>query len=189
MKRIAELVEALARALASNNQPEYKFYVWSPKLKKIMSGWEFREDAKDDVLNQNQQFAPFKVLTRTFLISQGVSPDNDAMWHGGMDEQAAPEQPAPEQPPAPEDDAAVDEKAPDPFTDKWMNSSADMAKAGPDQQAKEVIRKAYQQARKAFEALDNSGVDLQHYINREILQEIDQMKEFLAKKSKELNSL
>ncbi len=179
--RLAELVEALAKVLAGNNQPEYKFYVWSPKLGKIMSGWEFRDDAKAGALDENQQHAPFKVLTRTFLISQGVNPDDDSAWFS-----LEPAQPQ-EQPPPVQDD--VDNKAPDKFTEDWMNAGADMAKAGPPEQAKELVRKAYQQARKAFEQLDHSGVDLQYYVNQEILQEIDQMKDWLAKKSKELNSL
>lgn len=69
--------ETRERSMARYNQRTYKYYVFLNG--KIASGWDFREDAKDDLEN-----APGgRVLSKVYLKGQGVDPDSDANWMGG----------------------------------------------------------------------------------------------------------
>lgn len=63
--------------MARINQRGYKFYVVSGN--KIESGWEYREDA-GDALKDLPDPRSAKVLTKTFLKSRGIDPDDDASW-------------------------------------------------------------------------------------------------------------
>jgi hypothetical protein len=62
------------------------------------------------------------------------------------------------------------------------------AETGPEQ-ARSVLKKAYQSAKKAFDDIERSGVDLQQYISVDMLKEVDQLKEWLATRNKELAKL
>lgn len=68
---------------SNNNDPEYKYYGVSVKLKKLFSGFEYQSDAQDFVNEQNEygDMGPFKVYSKRFLISKGINPDDDENWY------------------------------------------------------------------------------------------------------------
>ena len=68
---------------AAINNPDYTFYVVNPADKKIESGWEFAEDAKDDAREAKGEGRTVKVLSRAGLKSLGIDPNNDQHWAGG----------------------------------------------------------------------------------------------------------
>jgi hypothetical protein len=65
------------------NQRDYKF--WVVVDGKIESGWEFREDAKDQLENipSGWYLGKAKVLAKAGLRQLGLDPDDDNAWHGG----------------------------------------------------------------------------------------------------------
>lgn len=59
------------------DQRDYKFYVVVGN--KIESGWEYREDAQDQI-KENLPPVGAKILTRKTLVSRGIDPNDDANW-------------------------------------------------------------------------------------------------------------
>jgi hypothetical protein len=48
---------------------------------KILSGWEYNEDAKDDLNEWKENgHTGLKVYSKTFLKGKGIDPDNDSNW-------------------------------------------------------------------------------------------------------------
>jgi len=71
------------------NQRDYKFYVivYPPSGPLIESGWEYRDDAKDQTAEGNMyRSSPdmqFKILTKTGAKREGIDPDDNANWAQG----------------------------------------------------------------------------------------------------------
>ena len=63
------------------NQKGYRFYVYNHQGR-IMSGWEFKEDANDDAATYGNR-SGYKVYTLRFLLNQGIDPDFNINWIGG----------------------------------------------------------------------------------------------------------
>lgn len=62
---------------------EYKYFVFDARKRKIVSGWEFKEDAQDDMRQQDGQSLvpyPFKVYTASYLKKNGLDPYDWASW-------------------------------------------------------------------------------------------------------------
>jgi len=60
------------------DQKGYSFYVFDTVKNKILSGWEFRSDAKDYV---DEKAVPgLKIYTRSFLKSKGIDPKKNDSW-------------------------------------------------------------------------------------------------------------
>lgn len=59
------------------NNPDYKFYVLGPSGK-VHSGWEYRDDAKDSLLDDPT--AVKKVYAKVTLKKMGIDVDNDDAW-------------------------------------------------------------------------------------------------------------
>lgn len=64
----------------SINQPDYKFYVVALAQNKIVSGWEYRQDAKDYIVNSEDNLGVLKILTAPTLKRAGLDPNNDKSW-------------------------------------------------------------------------------------------------------------
>ena len=64
---------------AKTNKKDYKFYVIVDG--KIESGWEYQEDAKDQ-LGELPSGQKGKVLTKTGVQRAGINPDDDDSWTG-----------------------------------------------------------------------------------------------------------
>ena len=71
---------AIAREVAKINQKDYKF--WVVVDGKIESGWEYSEDAKEQLGNLPSG-KPGKVYQRAGLKKLGLDPDDDSAWTGG----------------------------------------------------------------------------------------------------------
>lgn len=59
----------------------YKFYVVTPQMK-ILSGWEYQEDAKDS-LEEWKEFKPsskLKIYKKAELEAKGIKLDDDSIW-------------------------------------------------------------------------------------------------------------
>lgn len=65
----------------SFDQPEYKRYVVING--KIESGWDYTEDAKDRKNELEEDGIPSKILSRQFLIRNGIDPSDDGNWITG----------------------------------------------------------------------------------------------------------
>jgi hypothetical protein len=74
------------------NQKDYKFYViitggkdaGKKAVGKIESGWEFKEDAQDQVAEiKSADRITAKVLTKQGLKNQGLNPDDNKDWVAG----------------------------------------------------------------------------------------------------------
>lgn len=63
-----------------NNDKNYVAYVVTPQMK-ILSGWEYSEDAKDNLNEWKEGGATgLKIYSPAFLKSKGVDVNNDANW-------------------------------------------------------------------------------------------------------------
>ncbi|MBU0489985.1 MAG: JAB domain-containing protein [Bacteroidetes bacterium] len=66
-------------AVRKIDQKGYKYYVFNPKTKKIITGWEYRNDAYDFVKEADSN--DLKVYTRTYLAYQlGIDPAHNKSW-------------------------------------------------------------------------------------------------------------
>jgi hypothetical protein len=72
--------EPSAEERSTINNPDYKFYVLIGN--QIESGWEYREDAKDEIKELPDPSAG-KVYTKAFLKQRGIDPNNDDVWMKG----------------------------------------------------------------------------------------------------------
>jgi hypothetical protein len=63
-----------------HDQKGYRYFVFLPELERIESGWEYREDARDQQLAWTDEGVPAKVYTRKYLVSKGFDPANDSNW-------------------------------------------------------------------------------------------------------------
>ncbi len=63
------------------NQPDYKYYILNFKTKKIITGWEYIEDAKD-ALQEIIEYGgnEFLIKSKKVLLSEGVDPDDNSNW-------------------------------------------------------------------------------------------------------------
>ena len=51
-----------------------------PKTVKIETGWEYKEDAFEHKAEWDDKGYPMKVVSKQFLITRGVNPDDDSNW-------------------------------------------------------------------------------------------------------------
>lgn len=68
------------------NQSGYKHYVVGTGAKGfpvIESGWEFKEDANDQLLELPEKLLPATVLGARAVRGRGLNPNADADWVGG----------------------------------------------------------------------------------------------------------
>lgn len=76
--------EKIGEINESTNQKDYKFYVVGKNKKgdnKIESGWEFKEDAQDQIAElKDTGISGVKVLQRAGLKKLGLDPDKDSDW-------------------------------------------------------------------------------------------------------------
>ena len=56
----------------------YKYYCYDPRTKKLLSGWEYREDAKEYI--KEVSITGLKVYTRTYLERKGIDPKKNTSW-------------------------------------------------------------------------------------------------------------
>ena len=66
------------------NDNDYKFYVLLDN-NKIESGWEYKEDAEDQIENLPPKLKG-KVLTLTGIKNKSIDPDDDSNWHTNIKE-------------------------------------------------------------------------------------------------------
>ena len=71
-----------ARALNWNYRNSYQFFCVDPSMKApcIYSGWDYREDAKDDAAELKEFGIPHKIVSRRFLEQNGIDPNDGASW-------------------------------------------------------------------------------------------------------------
>jgi hypothetical protein len=71
---------------ASVNNPEYLYYILNNKTGKISTGWEYQQDAKDQLAydKENYPSADLKIVHKTKLK---VDPNDDKNWDGKLDEE------------------------------------------------------------------------------------------------------
>ncbi|MFW6219308.1 MAG: hypothetical protein ACOC33_00440 [bacterium] len=62
------------------NQPDYQYYIFNTKTKKIESGWEYKEDALEVMKDNEMDKKIYKVLSGKFLTSKGFNPKDDKNW-------------------------------------------------------------------------------------------------------------
>lgn len=69
-------------ALNWNYKNKYQFFCVDPSMKApcILSGWDYREDAKDDAAELKEFGIPHKIVSRRFLEQQGIDPNDGASW-------------------------------------------------------------------------------------------------------------
>lgn len=60
------------------DQKDYKYYVLCKKSNKILSGWEYREDARDFVEETGRK--DLKIYTRSYLKRLGIDPKDNSNW-------------------------------------------------------------------------------------------------------------
>lgn len=68
------------------NNDDYKWYVITiddDNTKKILSGWEYKEDAEDFKDEHINYFENMKIFPKSFIKSRGFDPDNDQNWQKG----------------------------------------------------------------------------------------------------------
>ncbi len=56
----------------------YKYFVYNPNTKKILSGWEYKSDAQEHTTELG--FANLKVYTRVYLTGKGIKPSLKKNW-------------------------------------------------------------------------------------------------------------
>lgn len=64
------------------DQKTYNFYVYNPKTKKIITGWEYKSDASDFITENGH--AQLKIYTRRFLKQKGTDPTENDNWGVGL---------------------------------------------------------------------------------------------------------
>lgn len=71
-----------SKALNWNYKNKYQFFCVDPSMKApcILSGWDYREDAKDDAAELKEFGIPHKIVSRRFLEQQGIDPNDGASW-------------------------------------------------------------------------------------------------------------
>lgn len=71
-----------SRALNWNYRNSYQFFCVDPSMKApcIYSGWDYREDAKDDAEELKELGIPHKIVSRRFLEQNGIDPNDGASW-------------------------------------------------------------------------------------------------------------
>ena len=71
-----------ATALNWNYKNQYQFFCVDPSMKApcILSGWDYREDAKEDAAELKELNIPFKIVSRRFLEQQGIDPNAESSW-------------------------------------------------------------------------------------------------------------
>ena len=71
-----------AVAMNWNFKNSYQFFCVDPSLKVpcILSGWDYREDAKDDAAELKEAGIPHKIVSRRFLEQQGIDPNAESSW-------------------------------------------------------------------------------------------------------------
>lgn len=63
------------------DQKGYKYYVFNTRTKKIITGWEYREDAYDFIRENDLDNGILKVYTRTYLAHQlDMDPARNSSW-------------------------------------------------------------------------------------------------------------
>jgi hypothetical protein len=79
--RRMKVIDAKPYTGSRNNQKAYIAYVVTPQMK-ILSGWEYNEDAKDDLneWKENYPNAGIKVYSKAFLKGKGIDLDDNANW-------------------------------------------------------------------------------------------------------------
>ncbi len=60
----------------------YRFYVYNPRTGKLVSGWEYREDARDFVRETDNP--GLKVYTRSYVERLGADPTKNNSWYGEL---------------------------------------------------------------------------------------------------------
>jgi len=73
-----QYLKNLKEASEQINNPDYKFYVVANGV--IHSGWEYIEDAKDDIKELEENGLKARVYQRFGLKKLGLSPDNNSDW-------------------------------------------------------------------------------------------------------------
>lgn len=75
-------VSANSRALNWNYRNSYQFFCVDPSMKApcIYSGWDYREDAKDDAAELKELGIPHKIVSRRFLEQNGIDPNAEISW-------------------------------------------------------------------------------------------------------------
>lgn len=73
------------RAINWNYKNKYQFFCVDPSLAKpcIHSGWDYKEDAKEDAQELKELKIPYKIVSRRFLEQSGVDPNNGDWWKKG----------------------------------------------------------------------------------------------------------
>lgn len=61
------------------NQPDYKYYVLNDK-NKILTGWEYKEDARDFKKEQQEYGKLLVISSKRDLKQQGIDPDDNNNW-------------------------------------------------------------------------------------------------------------
>lgn len=71
-----------SKALNWNYKNKYQFFCVDPSMKApcILSGWDYREDVKDDAAELKEFGIPHKIVSRRFLEQQGIDPNDGASW-------------------------------------------------------------------------------------------------------------
>ena len=78
---MSSILERLGRLMSEGfNEPGYKFYVVIGG-NKIESGWEYKEDAKDQLGELPSEQRPGKVFQRLGLKKLGLDPENENDWY------------------------------------------------------------------------------------------------------------
>lgn len=62
------------------NQPDYNFYVYSVKQNKLLSGFEYQDDAQDMTNKMPSELGELKVYSKRKLMSLGLDPNQDESW-------------------------------------------------------------------------------------------------------------
>jgi hypothetical protein len=64
------------------NQKDYKYYVWIPGEEKIVSGWEYREDAKDSLEDLPPSLKRVAKVSAKSHVAGYVDVGNNENWEG-----------------------------------------------------------------------------------------------------------
>ena len=61
------------------NNKNYRFYLTNEAVTRILSGWEFKDDALDA---QNEATEPTKIYMASYLKRAGMNPELNESWKG-----------------------------------------------------------------------------------------------------------
>tara|TARA_R110000824_G_scaffold397559_2_gene600558 strand:- start:606 stop:887 length:282 start_codon:yes stop_codon:yes gene_type:complete len=79
---MAERIVQEAKVLiGKNNDKDYKFY--TVVKDKIEGGWEYKDDAKDNIDEMKEEGIRGKILSITGLERKGIDPNDDKNWTSG----------------------------------------------------------------------------------------------------------